>query len=88
MNNNYNNLDKDEEAELLTSLANFINSPSGKYLIEMINITRTDKVEELIYANKDELLNLQGELKAYSNILTFLNPEAIRSKREQLYEED
>ncbi len=68
---------EDEQKEQITEIINFLKSDSGKLLITMIEETKKSRVNELIYANKEDIFNCQGEVRAYSDILNLMSEETL-----------
>lgn len=82
-----NNNIYEEKAEklLLTEIINFVKSDSGKYLVSLVNSTKQNRVNDLVYSdNKDETLQYQGEVRAYNDVLSLFEEKTLISIREQV----
>lgn len=82
-----NNNIYEEKAEklLLTEIINFVKSDSGQYLVSLVNSTKQNRVNDLVYSdNKDETLQYQGEVRAYNDVLSLFEEKTLISIREQI----
>ena len=82
-----NNNIYEEKAEklLLTEIINFVKGDAGKYLASLIQSTKQNRVNDLIYSdNKNETLQYQGEVRAYTDILGLFDEKTLISIREQI----
>lgn len=72
-----------QEKELLTKIISFVKSDAGMYLTKMITETKNNRINELIYAQKDEMLVTQGEVRALNDIINLFNENTLKLIREQ-----
>ncbi len=83
MNNNKNEIIYDNESKkvLITQIINFMKSDAGEYLKSMIVSTHKNRLNDLIYANKEDIFIVQGELRAYNDVIGFLDESSLETIR-------
>lgn len=77
------NYDNELKKELITKIINFIKTEEGKFLLTMVKSTHQNRVNDLTYANKDDIFSYQGEVRAYADMLNFLSEDSLVVLREQ-----
>ncbi len=75
--------DNELKKELITKIIKFVKSEEGNFLLHMIKSTQQNRVNDLTYSNKDDIFSLQGEVRAYNDLISFLSEESLTVLREQ-----
>ncbi len=78
---------EDKRVENITKIINFIKSEAGSYLVKMVSETQQNRINELIYADKNDIFNCQGEVRAYNDILNLLKEDTLVIIRQQVADE-
>ena len=63
---------------LVSQIINFLKTDAGIYMLEIIKDTKENRVQDLIYSNKENIFGVQGEVVAYSDILEFLTEDNLK----------
>lgn len=75
--------DNEIKRDLTTKIINFVKTEEGKFLLSMIRSTKENRINDLTYANKDDVFTSQGEVRAYTDLLNFLSEDSLSVLREQ-----
>jgi len=74
---------EDEQKQQISEIIDFLKTDSGKLLAKMIEESRKARINDLTYADKEEIFGFQGEVRAYNDILNLLTEKTLQVLRQQ-----